>query len=125
MLKAMLLIPNTPWALRLPGSRAMPVRAAACGVGRLTALAVDRDGPAVGGVDPEEGAGQRARARADQPVDGHDLARPHGQADVLEAAAAAEAADLEGRLDLGGHPVAGRWAGELVPDHELDNLADR
>ena len=36
MLKAIDLIPKTPWALRLPGSRAMPVRAAAWGVGRLT-----------------------------------------------------------------------------------------
>ena len=52
MLKAMLLIPNTPWALRLPGSRAMPVRAAACGVGSLTGSPLTLMGPLSAGSIP-------------------------------------------------------------------------
>src|SRR4029453_11034326 len=117
MLKAMLLIPKTPWALRLPGSRAIPARAAACGVARLTGSPLILMVPLSAGAIPKTGRGSGPGPRAEQAVDGHDLARPHGEAHVLEAAAAAEAADLEGRLDLGGHPVAGRGAGGAVAAH--------
>ena len=87
-------------------------------VARRDRLAEQRDRPGVVRVDAEHGPGDLAAARAHQPGESDDLARPHLERDVVELTGCGQALHVEDDVaDLG------RRLGEEVAHLAADHLA--